>query len=81
MASITVGIVGGNRRSDTGSLLVALSKGYFAEQDLEVKILHSTGQHLQLLLSGDVDVTTAASASVLKRTTLNPSPGASDFRQ
>ena len=46
---------------------VAQSKGYFAEQGLDVTILHSTGQHLQLLLSGDVDFTTAAATSVLNR--------------
>ena len=46
---------------------VAQERGYFAEQGLDVTIHHSTGQHLQLLLSGDVDVTTAAAGSVLKR--------------
>jgi ABC-type nitrate/sulfonate/bicarbonate transport system substrate-binding protein len=46
---------------------VAREQGYFAEQGLAVTIHHSTGQHLQLLLSGDVDVTTAAAGSVLKR--------------
>ena len=46
---------------------VALERGYFAAQGLDVTIHHSTGQHLQLLLSGDVDVTTAAAGSVLKR--------------
>ncbi len=46
---------------------VAQSKGYFQEQGLDVTILHSTGGHLQLLLSGDVDVTTADAGSVLKR--------------
>jgi ABC-type nitrate/sulfonate/bicarbonate transport system substrate-binding protein len=46
---------------------VAQELGYFAEAGLQVNIQHSTGQHLQLLLSGDVHVTTAAAASVLKR--------------
>ena len=46
---------------------VAQEQGYFAEQGLDVTIHHSTGQHLQLLLSGDVDITTAAAGSVLKR--------------
>ena len=47
---------------------VAQEKGYFRDQDLEVVIRHaSTGQHLRLLIAGDVDVTTADSGSVLKR--------------
>ena len=47
---------------------VAQEKGYFKEQGLEVEILHaSSGEHLQLLMSGDVDVTTADATSVLKR--------------
>jgi ABC-type nitrate/sulfonate/bicarbonate transport system substrate-binding protein len=46
---------------------VAQEQGYFAAQGLDVTIHHSTGQHLQLLLSGDVDITTAAAGSVLKR--------------
>lgn len=47
---------------------VAQEKGYFAEQGLAVDIRHaSTGEHLQLLLAGDVDFTTADAASVLKR--------------
>jgi ABC-type nitrate/sulfonate/bicarbonate transport system substrate-binding protein len=47
---------------------VAQEKGFFREQGLNVKIRHSaSGQHLQLLMSGDVDVTTAAATSVLKR--------------
>ena len=40
---------------------VAQEKGYFAEQGLDVEIRHAPrGGHLQLLLSGDVDFTTAA---------------------
>ena len=47
---------------------IAQEKGYFAEQDLDVEIRHAPrGGHLQLLLSGDVDFTTAAATSVLKR--------------
>ncbi|MDA1227436.1 MAG: ABC transporter substrate-binding protein [Chloroflexi bacterium] len=47
---------------------VAQDKGYFAEQGLEVDIRHSaSGEHLQLLMSGDVDFTTADATSVLKR--------------
>ena len=47
---------------------VAQEEGYFAEQGLEVDIRHaSTGEHLKLLLSGDVHFTTAAAASVIKR--------------
>ncbi len=47
---------------------VAQEKGFFREQRLNVEIRHSgSGQHLQLLMSGDVDVTTAAATSVLKR--------------
>ena len=46
---------------------VAKEMGYFTEQGLDVDIRHSTGQHLQLLMSGDVDITTADASSVLKR--------------
>ena len=47
---------------------VAQELGYFADQGLDVEIRHaSTGEHLKLLMSGDVDFTTASSASVLKR--------------
>ena len=46
---------------------VAQDKGYFTEQGLEVDIKHSTGEHLNLLMSGDVDFTTADANSVLKR--------------
>ncbi len=46
---------------------VAKDKGYFAQEGLDVEIRHSTGQHLQLLASGDVQVTTADASSVLKR--------------
>ena len=47
---------------------IAQEKGYFEEQGLDVEILHaSSGEHLQLLMSGDVDFTTADAPSVLKR--------------
>ena len=47
---------------------VAQENGYFAEQGLEVEIRHAgSGEHLKLLMAGDVDFTTAAAASVLKR--------------
>ena len=46
---------------------VAKEKGYFLEEGLDVEILHSTGSHLKLLLAGEVDITTAAAASVIKR--------------
>ncbi len=47
---------------------VAQEQGYFAEQELDVEIRHaSSGEHLKLLVAGDVHVTTAAATSVLKR--------------
>ena len=47
---------------------VAQEMGYFAEQGLGVEIRHaSSGEHLKLLMAGDVDFTTAAATSVLKR--------------
>ena len=46
---------------------VANELGYFKDQGLDVDIRHSTGEHLKLLLAGDVDFTTAAASSVLKR--------------
>ena len=47
---------------------VAQEKGYFREQGLEIEIRHaSSGEHLKLLMAGDVDFTTAAATSVLKR--------------
>ncbi len=50
------------------AVYVAQENGYFADQGLEVDIRHaSTGEHLKLLLSGDVHFTTAAATSVLKR--------------
>ena len=47
---------------------MAQEKGFFAEQGLDVEIRHaSSGEHLQLLMSGDVDFSTEDAASVLKR--------------
>ena len=47
---------------------VAEDQGYFDEQNLDVEIRHaSSGEHLKLLVAGDVHVTTAAATSVLKR--------------
>ena len=47
---------------------VAQEKGYFKEQALDVDIRHAqSGEHLQLLLAGDVQVTTANGAQVLQR--------------
>ncbi|MBM3933804.1 MAG: ABC transporter substrate-binding protein [SAR202 cluster bacterium] len=50
------------------AVYVAQERGYFREEGLDVEIRHAaTGEHLKLLMSGDVDVTTAAASSVLKR--------------
>jgi ABC-type nitrate/sulfonate/bicarbonate transport system substrate-binding protein len=48
---------------------VAAANGYFAEEGLDVTIEHSAGggEHLQLLASGAVDVTTQDAAVVLQR--------------
>lgn len=47
---------------------VAQERGYFTDQNLDVEIRHaSSGEHLKLLVAGDVHVTTAAATSVLKR--------------
>jgi ABC-type nitrate/sulfonate/bicarbonate transport system substrate-binding protein len=47
---------------------IAQEKGYFAQQALDVQILHAAqGEHLKLLLAGDVDITTANADSLLKR--------------
>jgi ABC-type nitrate/sulfonate/bicarbonate transport system substrate-binding protein len=47
---------------------VAQEEGYFEAQGLDVEIRHAgSGEHLKLLLAGDVDITTAAATSVLKR--------------
>jgi len=48
---------------------VAKEKGFFQEQGLDVDIQHSSGssQHVQLLLAGQVQFTTADAANVLQR--------------
>ena len=47
---------------------VAQEKGFFREQGLDVEIRHAAaGGSTKFLVAGDVDVTTADSASVLKR--------------
>ena len=46
---------------------VAEEKGYFEELELDVDIRHSTGEHLNLLMAGEVDFTTVDANSVLKR--------------
>ncbi|MSQ41487.1 MAG: hypothetical protein EXR65_00385 [Dehalococcoidia bacterium] len=48
---------------------VAVAKGYFAEQGLEVEVRHSSGQdeHLKLLLAQGIDFTTGTAAQVLRR--------------
>ena len=58
---------------------VAQEQGYFEEQGLAVEIKHAgSGEHLKLLMSGDVDFTTAAASSPPKRaasSTRQPTPG------
>ncbi len=46
---------------------VAQEEGYFAEQGLDVEILHSTGEHISLMMAGEVDFTTADANTVLQR--------------
>lgn len=47
---------------------VAQEKGYFADENLEVTIRHAqSGEHLQLLLAGEVHVATANAAQVVQR--------------
>lgn len=47
---------------------IAKEKGFFEDEDLDVEIMHAnTGEHLQMLMVGEVDYTTAAAESVLKR--------------
>lgn len=48
---------------------VAQEKGFFAEENLEVTIQHSPGkgEHLQLVTTGDVQVTTQDAAVLLQR--------------
>jgi putative hydroxymethylpyrimidine transport system substrate-binding protein len=47
---------------------VAQEKGFFAEENLDVEIRHAqSGEHLQLLLAGEVQVATANAAQVVQR--------------
>lgn len=47
---------------------VAQEKGFFAEQGLDVDIRHaSSGEHIQLLMAGDVQYSTVDAADLLKR--------------
>ena len=47
---------------------VAEKQGYFADEGLQVEILHSQGgQHIPLLASGEIDITTADAGDVLQR--------------
>ena len=48
---------------------VAKEKGFFEEEGLDVDIQHSSGgsQHIQLLMAGQVQFTTADAANVLQR--------------
>ncbi|MGC9348512.1 MAG: ABC transporter substrate-binding protein [Anaerolineae bacterium] len=48
---------------------VAQEKGFFADENLEVDIRHSTGggEHMQLLVAGTVHITTQDAAVLLKR--------------
>lgn len=50
------------------AVYVAQEKGFFAEQDLEIDIQHAVqGGSIAFLAAGEVDVTTADAASLLKR--------------
>ena len=50
------------------AVYVAAAKGYFADEGLDVTIRHSTqGEHLQLLLAGDVHFTTGTAAQLMRR--------------
>ena len=50
------------------AVYVAQERGYFAEQDLEVDIQHApTGGSIRFVAAGEVDVTTADAAALLKR--------------
>ncbi len=50
------------------AVYVADAQGYFAEEGLAVAIQHSTqGEHLQLLLAGDVHFTTGTAAQLMRR--------------
>ena len=49
------------------AVYVAQENGYFREQGLDVDVRHSTGEHLSLLIAGDVQITTADANTVLQR--------------
>ena len=50
------------------AVYMAEARGFFADEGLEVDIRHSTqGEHGQLLLAGEVDVTTATAAQALRQ--------------
>lgn len=55
---------------------VAQEKGFFKNQNLQVEVEHSAGQdeHLQLLLTGRVEFTTATAAQVIRRRADNNLP-------
>ena len=54
---------------------VAQQKGFFAEQGLDVKISHALqGEHLRLLLSDEIDITTANADSVIRNRSTNGAP-------
>ena len=54
---------------------VADNKGYFEEQGLNVDIKHSaSGEHVKLLLSGDIQFSTSDAGSVLKQTSSSGAP-------
>jgi ABC-type nitrate/sulfonate/bicarbonate transport system substrate-binding protein len=51
---------------------IAQEKGFFKDQRLAVDIRHAqNGEHLQLVLAGEVNVTTANGSSVIKRNAQN----------
>ena len=50
------------------AVYVADAQGFFADEGLDVEIRHSTqGEHLQLLLAGEVDFTTGTAAQSLRQ--------------
>lgn len=50
------------------AVYVADARGFFAEEGIEVDIRHSTqGEHLQLVLAGEVHVTTGTAAQALRQ--------------
>lgn len=54
---------------------IADKKGYFKEQGLNVDIKHSaSGEHVKLLLSGDIQFSTSDAGSVLKQTSSSSAP-------